>query len=124
MASFASHTRRATGLVGLFFVFTGMTSVIYALAGVSPGPAYNFLGRLGDSVVIANWIVADRRSRGHSPNLDAGFFAYVASWPIALGYHLLMTRGVRGGLTFLWVMALLALPLVPAVIISATISRR
>jgi len=108
----------AARLVIVFFLLAGMTSFVYALAGVRPGAAYAFLNWLGDSVVIANWIVADRQSRGDSMRLDTGFYVYIASWPVALGYYLIVTRGVRGVLLLLWVVALFIATALPVAIIS------
>lgn len=98
----AGGRRRPTDVVSGGGLLLGQcTRAAYTFNWAKSSGAYVFLSYLIESLAVARWIAHDRRRRGHQPVQDEGFFVYIASWPLALAYYLLMSRGLRGGLALL-----------------------
>jgi hypothetical protein len=64
-------------------------------------------------VTMAIWVAADLRSRGHTPCFELPFLLLLA-WPLSLLWYCIWTRGWRGLL--LW-MGLVALTFLPATLV-------
>jgi|SRR6266568_2259515 len=92
---------RPTLFLAAVFLLVNATRAAYLFSWAKSSGTYAFLSYLIEALAVARWIAQDRRRQGHQPVQDEGFFVYVTSWPLALAYYLLMSRGLRGGLALL-----------------------
>ena len=82
------------------FVVGNVGAAVASTYGRSVPPAFLSLYLLGFQWVLAWWVLDDARQRRIPTSIDHGWFAFFA-WPIVLPYHLLQTRGIRGGFVLL-----------------------
>jgi hypothetical protein len=99
---------RATLALGVFFLVVNFAVALYALNRTQPSGAFMLVYYVGAALVVAYWILADGRRLGLRGSVDQGWFL-VATWPLALPYHLFKTRGWKGVLTLLGLVGLVAL---------------
>jgi hypothetical protein len=105
----------STLILGALFYLGHVEASIRTLRGASPPGLFSLLYFTGTALVIATWIQADKHRLGAASTLDDGFFILLA-WPLALPYHLFVSRGWRGGLALLGFLALYVLTYVMALL--------
>lgn len=79
-------------------------------------PGFLFLYFLGVQWAIAWWVVVDSRRHGLGTSIDHGWFVFFA-WPVALPYHLIKTRRIRGCLVLAGMIALFVASYLLAVVV-------
>jgi hypothetical protein len=94
-----------TLLIGAFFLLWHAVHFVFYARGAEPSGEFVVLYYLCLAFLVLHWVRADKRRRGQSRVLDEGFFLYLA-WPLVFPYYLFSTRGLRGGLTLLGIVAL------------------
>jgi len=99
-------------ITGLSLVMTVVRPVL-SISGIDPGvPAPYFMGLfLGYAlpVTVVLWIAADIVERGRTPCFDLPFLLLLA-FPISLFWYCISTRGWRGLLLAMGLVALVCLP--------------
>jgi len=82
-------------LVALAAIFAAGLSV-FAARGVAASRSTELLWRFEFQLILALWVLADRRNRGFSVPYEFDTFVFFA-WPVVVPYYLYRSRG-RGGL--------------------------
>jgi hypothetical protein len=85
----------ATLAVGLFFLIANVAHGLYAARGRESSAAFALLSYVGAAWTMSYWIHSDYLRLGVREPLDLGWFVFL-TWPLALPYHLIKTRGLRG----------------------------
>ena len=80
--------------MGVLFLIGNVGAVIEALYGRVPG-GFLTLYTFGVGWAAAWWVLVDCRRQRIEVSIDHGWFV-LYTWPLALPYHLLRTRGWRG----------------------------
>jgi hypothetical protein len=81
-------------VIALFFI--GNTGSAICAAYAAPAPAgFVVLYWVGIAWGFSWWVLSDCRARRMPTSIDHGWFVFYA-WPIAVPYHVLKTRGIRG----------------------------
>jgi hypothetical protein len=84
-------------------------SIIASRGSMLDGEMSGLLWVFGFVVILVGWVRADRRARGYRAPFEFDAFVFFA-WPVAVPYYLCSTRGWRG---FLITLGLVALSIVP-----------
>lgn len=84
-----------------------------AINGVRGADSAELLWSTEFRLILASWILADRRARAFSAPYDFEAFVFFA-WPVVIPYYLYRTRGGRGVLYAFAVYFLYAAPVVAA----------
>ena len=109
-------------LVVLTFVYhTGQT--IYALLHVQVSPVFDFLHKVALTCGVVWWLRAEVKRSSAQALYCEGLLATVG-WIIILPYHLLKTRGVKGLIPLLALLAALIASQVVATIVYAVFFAR
>ena len=90
-----------------FFLLSNLGNAFYALEGRQPSGGFALLCYLGFGFEVAYWIHADNQRLGRRDSLDQGWLIF-AAWPLVFPYHLFKTRGNRGAITLVGLIALFA----------------
>jgi hypothetical protein len=93
--------------MGAFFLLANLGNAFYSLGRRPPSGGFLLLYYLGFGFAVAYWIHADNQRLGRGDLLDQGWFIF-AAWPVLFPYHLFKTRGYRGAITLLGLIALFA----------------
>ncbi len=92
----AANKRLLPLAILLFFFFLGNVGVAVCVARSAAVPRdFLFLYYLAVAWGFSYWVLSDCRARGISTSIDHGWFVFYG-WPVAVPYHLIKTRGVRG----------------------------
>jgi hypothetical protein len=103
-----------TPLAGLSLMTTALLCA-YVIAGVAPSLLAQALLSFAWALFLILWADADARRRRKVPCYDFGFIAGL-TYPVSLGWYCLWSRGWRG---LLLLLALIALACVPWLIAAA-----
>ena len=104
-------------LIALTFVYhTGQG--IYQLLQVDAAPSFEFLYRIALTCGVVWWLRADAKSSGVKALYCDGLLV-TAGWVIILPYHLLKTRGLKGFIPLLALLAALIASQVVATVVYA-----
>ena len=80
------------------FLFTAHAGIgLYSARHLTPSPSFSLLYYLALAGLITYWVHCDRLRRHEASPVDQGFVVY-ATWPLALPWYLVSTRGLRRGL--------------------------
>jgi hypothetical protein len=78
------------------FFFVGNTgAAICAAYGASAPAGFIALYWVGIAWGFSWWVLSDCRAHGTPTSIDHGWFVFYA-WPVAVPYHVLRPRGIRG----------------------------
>jgi hypothetical protein len=86
-----------TSLMRLSWIVAASTAFAcaYGLLGARPGPLMTFCISFGPQFAVAAWLAADSRLTQVGAVFDAGWL-FAMTWPIAVPWYAVRTRGVRG----------------------------
>jgi hypothetical protein len=107
---------RATLALGVFFLAVNLANAVYTAHRVRPSAAFAVMYYGGTALLVGYWILADARRLGIPRTVDVGWFV-VSGWPLALPYHLVKTRGAKGGVALLGLIGLFALTYVLSLLV-------
>jgi len=91
-------------LLYTFVVITQFAYGAYLGAQLQFPEAVTFLFAIGLVWAVGWWLRTDSRQRGVLSVYDLGFFVYLA-WPVVMPYYLIKTRGAKGLLIMLGLVA-------------------
>jgi hypothetical protein len=100
-------------------IFAVLLSAIYStylFAGMAPSPRFDVVTSLCWAFLLVYWMVADARRRLHVPCFDFGFLCYVLL-PLSIPWYCFWSRGWRGALIFLVLLAIFLAPNILAMIV-------
>ena len=82
-------------IVITFFVLGNVGVAVCAAYSTSAPAGFLVLYWVGVAWGFSSWVLSDCRARGLPTSIDSGWFVFWV-WPIAVPYHILKTRGIRG----------------------------
>jgi len=87
----------ASVLLAVFLVVAHAGMGFYSARGRTPAPLYSLLYYLTLAGLVTYWVHCDRLRRHETSAIDEGFF-FFATWPLALPWYLVASRGLGRGL--------------------------
>ena len=100
----------------IFAVVLSTIFSIYLLAGMSPSPTFEVVATFCSGFLLIYWMVADARQRGQVPCFDFGFLCYIL-FPLTLPWYCFWSRGWRGVLMLLLLVAIFLTPYVVSTVV-------
>ena len=94
--------------LGVMFLIGNIGWAVAAAYSLSLRPAFLMLYFFGVPWALAWWVLANCRTRRVPTSIDHGWFVF-STWPIAVPYHLLRTRGGRGCLVMIGMVGMFVL---------------
>ena len=91
--------RPLIALAGVFLVGS-IGTAFYAVVSRAPSGAFLSLYFVGVAWAFAWWVLEDCRRLRIATSIDHGWFVFY-TWPFAVPYHLLKTRGAVRGFAFI-----------------------
>jgi len=107
-----------TILLCSFVIITQFGYGLYVGWQMEPPAAYSAIHWVAQLWIIGWWLRSDSRRRNLRSVYDMGFFLSIA-WPIVIAYYLLKTRGARGLLVLLGLIAVYFAAAMAGVVVSA-----
>lgn len=121
----ATAARRAPLPFAGVAVWSGLLTLdecFLAYHGLEPSVAATYLYNLGLAWLLFGWLYTDHRSSRYWPCYDYDWFMLMM-WPVLLPHYLVKTRGKRGLLPFLAIIALsYLLPTLCAAIVAQVVA--